>query len=197
MKSKIYTSIIYFAETEYRMNKQYKSQHEIEAEINDILNQNKIEDLKKFLEKRNCLNNTNQILNYMFHVVQSAGVLTTTIAAGYNIKSLVWVGVGMNIFASLINIFEKTNDSISKRLFKNIQAIKNGTYIDEGMMVDVDSKPGDNKPFSEKYDNSGTSGKDVEKPILEYDKESDKKSINSQETKPSIPNDTTSENENV
>lgn len=149
------------------MNGEYKTQQEIEAEITDILNKNKIEDLKKFLEKRNCLNNTNQILNYLFHIVQSAGVLTTTIAAGYNIKSLVWVGVGMNIFASLINIFEKTNDSISRRLFKNIQAIKNGTYIDEGMMVDVDSKPGDNKSYSEKYENSGTSGKNVEKPISE------------------------------
>jgi hypothetical protein len=152
------------------MNKEYKSQQEIDAEITDILNKNKIEDLKTFLEKRNCLNNTNQILNYMFHVVQSAGVLTTTIAAGYNMKSLVWVGVGMNILASLINIFEKTNDSISRRLFKNIQSIKNGTYIDEGMMVDVDSKPGDNKPYSEKYENSGTSGKIVEKPISEYDR---------------------------
>jgi hypothetical protein len=113
------------------------------------LNNNKIEDLKKFLEKRNCLNNTNQILNYLFHVIQSAGVLTTTIAAGYNMKELVWVGVGMNILASLINIFEKTNDSISKRMFKNIQAIKNGTYIDEGMLIDADSKPGDNKPYFE------------------------------------------------
>lgn len=136
------------------MSKQYKTSQEIDAEINDILNNNKIEDLKKFLEKRNCLNNTNQILNYLFHIIQSAGVLTTTIAAGYNMKSLVWIGVGMNILASLINIFEKTNDSISKRLFKNIQAIKNGTYIDEGMMVDADSKPGDNKPFSEKYNSS-------------------------------------------
>ena len=131
------------------MSNPYKTSQEIDVEINTILNNNKIEDLKKFLEKRNCLNNTNQILNYLFHVIQSAGVLTTTIAAGYNIKELVWVGVGMNILASLINIFEKTNDSISKRMFKNIQAIKNGTYIDEGMLIDADSKPGDNTPYSD------------------------------------------------
>jgi len=131
------------------MSNPYKSPQEIDAEINTILNNNKIEDLKKFLEKRNCLNNTNQILNYLFHIIQSAGVLTTTIAAGYNIKELVWIGVGMNILASLINIFERTNDSISKRMFKNIQAIKNGTYIDEGMMVDVESKSGDNTSYSD------------------------------------------------
>jgi hypothetical protein len=99
----------------------------------------------------------------MFHVVQSAGVLTTTIAAGYDIKSLVWIGVGLNIFASLINIFERTNDTISKKLFKNIQSIKNGTYIDEGMIVEVDSNAGEDvKPISEKYENEN-SKKDLEK----------------------------------
>lgn len=133
------------------MSKKYKTQQEIEAEIMNILNNNKIDDLKKFLEKRQCLNNTNQILSYMFHVIQSAGILTTTIAAGYNMKELVWIGIGMNLIASLINIFEKTNDSISKKLFKNIQSIKNGTYIDEAMMVDIDSKSADNKSYSEKY----------------------------------------------
>ena len=118
-----------------------KTDQEIDIEIRNIFNQNKIHDLKKFIEKRNCLNNTNQILIYMFHVIQSAGVLTTTIAAGYDMKELVWVGVGLNILASLINIFEKTNDSISKRLFKDIHAIKNDTYVDEGMMVDIENKP--------------------------------------------------------
>jgi hypothetical protein len=148
------------------MRNTYKSPQEIDAEINTILNNNKIEDLKKFLEKRNCLNNTNQILNYLFHIIQSAGVLTTTIAAGYNIKELVWIGVGMNIVASLINIFERTNDSISKRMFKNIQAIKNGTYIDEGMMVDVDSKSGDNTPYSDapSSEKLSTSERKVERP---------------------------------
>ena len=113
-----------------------KTDEEIETEIKQIFNENKIEDLKKFIAKRNCLNISNQILNYLFHIVQSAGVLTTTIAAGYDIKQLIWIGVGMNVLASLITVFEHTNDSISKRLLKDIQSIKNGTYIDEGMFVD-------------------------------------------------------------
>jgi len=115
------------------------TEESIESEIKTILNKNKIEDLKKFIAKRNCLNVSNQAMNYLFHIVQSAGVLTTTIAAGYNMKELVWIGVGMNILASLINIFEKSNDAISKRLLKDIQAIKNGTYVDEGMMVEESS----------------------------------------------------------
>jgi predicted nucleic-acid-binding protein len=113
-----------------------KSDEEIETEIKQIFNENKIEDLKKFIAKRNCLNISNQILNYLFHIVQSAGVLTTTIAAGYDIKQLIWIGVGMNVLASLITVFEHTNDSISKRLLKDIQSIKNGTYIDEGIFID-------------------------------------------------------------
>ena len=46
-------------------------------------------------------------------------------------KLLVWVGVGLNITATLINVFEKTNSSISKNLMKDIQAIKEGSYVDE------------------------------------------------------------------
>jgi hypothetical protein len=113
-----------------------KTEEEIENEIKQIFSENKINDLKKFIAKRNCLNVSNQVMNYLFHIVQSAGVLTTTIAAGYNIKSLVWIGVGMNILASLINIFEKTNDAMSRRILKDIQAIKNGTYVDERMLIE-------------------------------------------------------------
>jgi len=117
------------------------SDEEVELQIRDIFNQNKIQDLKKFIDKRACLNRSNQLLNYFFHIIQSAGVLTTTIAAGYDMKELVWVGVGMNIIASLINVFEKSNDAISKRVFKDIHAIKNGTYVDEGTLVEIDDKP--------------------------------------------------------
>lgn len=79
------------------------------------------------------------VLIYLFHIVQSAGILTTTIAAGYDMKSLVWIGVGLNILASLINVFEKTNNSISKALLKDIQAIKDGTFLDEGTTVEIQS----------------------------------------------------------
>ena len=81
-------------------------------------------------------------LGYIFHIAQTAGVLTTTIAAGYSIKELVWIGVGINCFASLINIFEQTNNNISARLLEDIKAIKSGTYVDEGIIIDPDQ---DNK----------------------------------------------------
>lgn len=109
----------------------------VNTEIQTIFETNKLNDLKEFIKKRKCLNEWNMVLIYLFHVIQSAGILTTTIAAGYDMKLLVWVGVGFNILASLINVFEKTNNGISKHLLKDINAIKDGTYVDEGTMIEM------------------------------------------------------------
>ena len=109
----------------------------VNTEIQTIFETNKLNDLKEFIKKRKCLNEWNMALIYLFHVIQSAGILTTTIAAGYDMKLLVWVGVGFNILASLINVFEKTNNGISKHLLKDINAIKDGTYVDEGTMIEM------------------------------------------------------------
>jgi len=115
---------------------------DLSTEIQHIFDTNKLEDLKEFINRRKCLNNWNIALVYLFHFIQSAGILTTTIAAGYDIKAIVWVGVGLNILASMINIFEKTNNGISKKLMKDIQAIKDGTYVDESVSVDIGEKKG-------------------------------------------------------
>lgn len=115
---------------------------DLSTEIQNIFDTNKLEDLKEFINRRKCLNNWNIALVYLFHFIQSAGILTTTIAAGYDIKAIVWVGVGLNILASMINIFEKTNNGISKKLMKDIQAIKDGTYVDESVSVDIGEKKG-------------------------------------------------------
>ena len=110
-------------------------------EIQAIFEKNKLSDLKDFVRKRKCLNEFNTVLMYLFHVVQSAGILTTTIAAGYDMKELIWIGVGINIVASLINIFEKTNLSISKHLMKDIEAIRNGTFVDESDVIEPPAPP--------------------------------------------------------
>lgn len=115
---------------------------DIQAQVNAILNKNKIDDLTRFLQKRQCLNQTNVWLNYMFHFVQSAGIFTTTLAAGYNIKELVWGGIALNIIASLINVFEQTNNTMSKRIMKDIVAIKQGKYVDEGLAVEPEKEEG-------------------------------------------------------
>lgn len=113
---------------------------DISLEIKKIFEENELNDLKRFMNKRECLNNTNQYLIYLFHFIQSAGILTTTIAAGYDQKYLVWVGVSLNLLASLITVYQKTNNSILKKLMSDIKSIKDGNYIDEDELIDTDKK---------------------------------------------------------
>ena len=108
----------------------------IKQKINSILDKNKLEDLERFIKKRQCLNTWNSYLVYLFHTVQSAGIFATTFGTGYGRNDIVWLGVGLNVLASLINIYEQTNNSISLKLMKDIIAIKDDKYVDEGIMVE-------------------------------------------------------------
>ena len=110
---------------------------DITMEIQTIFDNNKINDLHRFLNKRQCLNTTNTYLIYLFHLVQASGILTTSIAAGTSNTELVWIGVGLNIFATLINVYEKTNNSISSKLLNDIKLIKDNHYVDEGEFIDT------------------------------------------------------------
>lgn len=109
--------------------------------VDDVFNENKLQDLVSILSRRHCLNRCNLCLGYVFHFVQAAGILTTTVAAGYDERFLIWVGVGLNLLASLINVYEKTNSETMKRLMKDLKAIKNNTYIDEEELTIPSDKP--------------------------------------------------------
>ena len=126
----------------------------VNEEIRLIFEQNKIDDLKRFMSKRQRLNAVNTTLIYAFHIFQSAGILTTTIATGYNIRELIWVGVGLNVISTLMNVFEKINTSISTKLMKDITSIREDKYVDEGTIVnDVkDKKPQDSNSNADTVD---------------------------------------------
>jgi hypothetical protein len=126
---------------------------DISLEIKKIFDENELSDLKRFMNKRKCLNNTNQYLIYLFHFIQSAGILTTTIAAGYDQKYLVWVGVSLNLLASLITVYEKTNNSILKKLMNDIKSIKDGNYVDEEELIDTVDKKEDESEKKSNNDN--------------------------------------------
>ena len=111
---------------------------EIANEIKNILNANQLKDLKKFIKNRENLNFCNSYLIYLFYIVQSAGILTTSIATSYDNKILLWSGISLNMLASLIQVFEKINDSKLKKLLKDIQSIKEGTFIDESSLIDTE-----------------------------------------------------------
>lgn len=115
------------------------SNDNVSTQIKQMFEDNRLEDLKKFMRKRQCLNSCNFYMNYLFHFIQSAGILTTTIATGYNVKECIWIGVGLNILATLIQIYEQNNNTISAKLLKDIQLIKSNSYIDEDIMIDVET----------------------------------------------------------
>ena len=119
------------------MEKELENPRDISLEIQTIFDNNKINDLHRFLQKRQCLNTTNSYLIYLFHLVQASGILTTSIAAGTNNTQLVWIGVGLNIFATLINVYEKTNNSISAKLLSDIKLIRDNHYVDEGEFLET------------------------------------------------------------
>lgn len=119
----------------------------ISMEIQTILEKNKVDDLKVFLNKRRCLNKTNSYLIYLFYLMQSIGILTTSVATGTNHLELIWIGITMSIFASLINIYEKINSMLLKKLMKDIQLIKDNHYVDEGEWINGDE-------FSQEKNNS-------------------------------------------
>ncbi len=112
---------------------------ETSKQINIILNENKIDDLKKFINKRACLNNANNILIYIFYLFQTSGVLISSIATSSNNTSLIWIGIGLNMIASIIHIYEKINNNFLKKLLIDIQNIKNGNYVDESEILNLDT----------------------------------------------------------
>jgi hypothetical protein len=49
---------------------------------------------------------------------------------------MLWIGIGVNVFSTLINAFENVNHSISKKLLHDIKLIKTGNYIDESDLIE-------------------------------------------------------------
>jgi hypothetical protein len=109
---------------------------DLSKEIQNVFDQNKINDLKNFIDKRQKLNRFNVLLMYLFYLFQSGSVFTTTIATSYKLTRYIWLGIGLNLIASLIHIYEKINVSLSEQLLKDIEAIKNGVYVDDGLRLD-------------------------------------------------------------
>jgi hypothetical protein len=109
------------------------------TEIKQIFDENEINDLKKFLKKRQCLNTLNLYMIYLFHLVQSVGIFITSYGTGNNNQILTWIGISLNFLATLIQIYTQTNNSLMKKLMNDINLIKDKNYIDEGELINTES----------------------------------------------------------
>jgi hypothetical protein len=112
--------------------------------INQLFNNNKISDLKQFINQRSCLNTSNQYLTYLFYFFQASGVFSVSLGQAYNNPYLSWGGVGLNSLASFIYIVINSNSKINTQLMQNIQSIFTGDYIDEGTIEAISRKESTN-----------------------------------------------------
>ena len=119
----------------------------VSKKIQKIFDDNKVNDLQRFIEKRQKINRCNVKLRYIYYLFHYSSILITTIAIGYNnnnidnknIKDmikLVWIGISLNVLSTMINAIENMNKTISKRMMLDITKIKSGNYIDEAEMLD-------------------------------------------------------------
>lgn len=111
----------------------------ISSDIKRIFEENEINDLKRFLTKRACLNTANSYLIYLFHFIQSAGILVTSYGTGNNNQVFLWIGISLNFLATLIHVYEQKNNSILKKLMHDINLIKNENYVDEGELIETET----------------------------------------------------------
>ena len=114
--------------------------NETNIKIQSILNNNKIEDLERFLKQRSCINSSNQYLSYLFYMFQAVGVFLVSIGNSYKNDYSIWSGVGLNSLASFIYIVINSNHKINTSLLNNIKKIKMNDYIDEEELDAIDKK---------------------------------------------------------
>lgn len=99
--------------------------------INNIINKNKVDDLLRFMNKRQNINCSNQWFGYLFYLIQTISVFSTSLGQAYVNPYLSWTGIGLCSTATLIHAIINSNNKINSSLMTNIRAIKSGNYVDE------------------------------------------------------------------
>jgi len=99
--------------------------------INNIINKNKVDDLLRFMSKRQNINCSNQWLGYLFYLIQTISVFSTSLGQAYVNPYLSWSGIGLTSIGTLIHAIINSNNKINSSLMANIKAIKSGSYVDE------------------------------------------------------------------
>ena len=99
--------------------------------IRNIINKNKVDDLLRFMNKRQNINCSNQWLGYLFYLIQTISVFSTSLGQAYVNPYLSWSGIGLTSIGTLIHAIINSNNKINSSLMSNIKAIHNGDYVDE------------------------------------------------------------------
>ncbi len=122
--------------------------------INNIINKNKVEDLLRFINKRQNINCSNQWLGYLFYLIQTISVFSTSLGQAYFNPYLTWTGIGLTSIGTLIHAIINSNNKINSSLMNNIKAIKSGNYIDELNIDALEDKKSNGTPTINSYKKS-------------------------------------------
>jgi hypothetical protein len=73
--------------------------------------------------------------------MQTIGIFMTSFASSQTMQDtrqrLLWTGIGCNLFASLLTIYEKILSSEIGIIMKDLYAIQQDSFVDESALVDV------------------------------------------------------------
>jgi hypothetical protein len=97
---------------------------DIRIQIKNMLEKTEMQELEINVKHASSLHQANIIIAYIFHIFQSIGIMTTTVAAGYGRNEFIWLGIGLNAIASLFHVIEKQNESLHKKLIKDIDSAR-------------------------------------------------------------------------
>lgn len=119
---------------------------ETAIKINNIINKNKIDDLMRFMTKRQNINCGNQVLGYLFYLIQTISVFSTSLGQYNENVYLIWTGIGLTSVGTLIHAIINSNNKINTSLMANIKAIHAGEYVDEIAIDGLEDKKSGSTP---------------------------------------------------
>jgi hypothetical protein len=124
--------------------------------IKNIINKNKVDDLLRFMNKRQNINCSNQWLGYLFYLIQTISVFSTSLGQAYQHPYLSWTGIGLCSTATLIHAIINSNNKINNGLLANIKAIHSGDYVDELNIDALEDKKSGGTPTTKNFKRSIT-----------------------------------------
>lgn len=125
--------------------------------IKNIINRNKVDDLLRFMNKRQNINCSNQVLGYGFYVIQSVAVFTSSLGQYLDNTYLIWSGIGLTSIGTLIHAIINSNNKINTSLMTNIKSIHLGNYVDEVAIDGLEEKKSAGTPVNISFPKQKTS----------------------------------------
>jgi hypothetical protein len=111
---------------------------DIISKINKISQDKEIEYLHKFIKNIEDLNYWNSYSIYVYHLIQSSGLIISSYGTSEKNTTILWTGIGLNMLASIIHIYEKINNGKIKKLKEEIKQIKNRTFESQQSLINID-----------------------------------------------------------